>query len=259
MSCQDPFTENIELSTYGYTRLDQGTILFCTLQRKKRHEPPANYQTDDTDFDTETEALIDEETGFYTPLPTPHQSQQERRKKKKNKKTRNCTLPKVNCGCDWTLEVLAVLLLLVLLAPVAYMILVWNNALMAQYVERSQALSSQACEASLDASPYILKRGESRMVMEFSRGPGKPVITMSSLGGLGGSVSGGLSSADVPTIALTVGSSPTPTPSSSFGGRSSSFVTSATSTGVPRETEVAAANVKSPGLIDRFWSEMLGV
>lgn len=183
-----------------------------------------------------------------------HQSQQERRKKKK---TRKSTLPKVNCGCDWTLEVLAVLVLLVLLAPVAYMILVWNNTLMTQYVERSKALGGQGCESPLDASPYMLKRGEPRMVMKFSRGPDKPVITMSSFNG--GAVSGGLGSADVPTITLTVGSSPTSTPSSSFRGGSSSFVTSATSTGVPRETGDAAAKVKSPGLIDRFWNEMLGV
>ena len=70
---------------------------------------------------------------------------------------------------------------------------------------------------------------------------------------------GGLAGADVPTITLPVGSSPTPTLSSSFRGGSSSFVTSPTSTGVPRETGDAAAKVKSPGLIDRFWNEMLGV
>lgn len=219
-------------------------------KRKGKGKPPANYQTDDSDFDsdtdfdsdfdTEPETLIDEETGLYTPLPMPHQSQRERRsKKKKNKRKYSLSklllLPQANCGCDWTLEILAALVFLVVMAPVAYMFLVWNNALVDQYVERSRALSgsssssSPGCEAPLDASPVMVKRGEPGMVMKLPRGPGKPVVTMSSFGGVSvGKGDGGLAGADVPTVTLMV-ASPTPTPSS------------------------------SSGLIDRFWSEMLGV
>lgn len=40
MSRQNPFTENIEMDTYGYTRLDQGTILSCLLQKEKEKGNP---------------------------------------------------------------------------------------------------------------------------------------------------------------------------------------------------------------------------
>ena len=231
----------------GWVKVSSYPLLF---KEKERNTPLfADYHTDDSDIDTETETevLLDEETGLCT--PTSYQSQ---RKKERENNLSKQLLPRLNCGCGWVPELFCVLFLsLVFMGTLIFFALTVN---VAQYIELcgSQGHGSLSHNNVSGSGEYRHKREKAGPTMatsmSVSTGADVPIITMKAYGHVTDWSPDG-----VPMVRRT------PDYTSTLNGKSRSTVApTPTSTGFSTEIKDGPVKSKSPELIDRFWSEMLG-